>query len=57
MPRSSEGVDLRVRPAEPGDAEAMVQLTASGWRTAAGLRSPEGDSFTWVADVDGGPVG
>jgi GNAT superfamily N-acetyltransferase len=80
MPLSSERVDLLVRPAEPGDAEAMVQLTASGWRTAyrgmvpdrhierlpisgwrhdiaAGLRSPEGDSFTRIADVDGGPAG
>jgi GNAT superfamily N-acetyltransferase len=80
MPPNSEGADLRVRPAEPDDAEAMVQLTASGWRTAyrgmvpdsyierlpisgwrhdiaAGLRSPEGDSFTWIADVEGGAAG
>ena len=80
MPPSSGDVRLRVRAAEPGDAEAMVQLTAAGWRTAyrgivpatyierlpisgwrhdiaAGLRSPEGDSFTWIADVDGTPAG
>ena len=80
MPPNSAGGDLRVRPAEPGDAEAMVQLTASGWRSAyrgmvpdsyierlpisgwrhdiaAGLRSPDGDSFTWIADVDGSSAG
>jgi ribosomal protein S18 acetylase RimI-like enzyme len=67
---------IRVREASPIDTEAIVQLTASGWRAAypgivparhlrelpistwrhdirAGLRSPEGDSFTRIADLNG----
>jgi GNAT superfamily N-acetyltransferase len=67
---------LRVRAATEADAEAIVQLTAAGWRAAypgivpaelieklpiegwrhdigAGLRSPEGDAFTRIAELDG----
>jgi ribosomal protein S18 acetylase RimI-like enzyme len=67
---------IRVREASPIDTEAIVQVTAAGWRAGypgivparhlrdlpiatwrhdirAGLRSPEGDSFTRIADLDG----
>jgi GNAT superfamily N-acetyltransferase len=67
---------VRIREAFPIDTEAIVEVTASGWRAAYpgivparhlrdlpistwrsdvrnGLRSPEGDSFTWIADLDG----
>jgi GNAT superfamily N-acetyltransferase len=67
---------VRIREAVPIDTEAIVEVTASGWRAAypgivparhlrdlpistwrhdvrSGLRSPEGDSFTRIADLDG----
>jgi GNAT superfamily N-acetyltransferase len=67
---------IRVRGALPIDAEAIVELTATGWRAAypgivparhlrqlpiaawrhdvrSGLRAPEGDSFTKIAELDG----
>jgi GNAT superfamily N-acetyltransferase len=67
---------VRIREALPIDTEAIVSVTASGWRAAYpgivparhlrdlpistwrsdvrnGLRSPEGDSFTRIADLDG----
>jgi GNAT superfamily N-acetyltransferase len=67
---------VRIREAFPIDTEAIVEVTASGWRAAYpgivparhlrdlpistwrsdirnGLRSPEGDSFTRIADLDG----
>jgi ribosomal protein S18 acetylase RimI-like enzyme len=67
---------IRVREASPIDTEAIVQVTAAGWRAAypgivparhlrdlpiatwrhdirTGLRSPAGDSFTRIADLDG----
>ncbi len=67
---------VRIREAFPIDTEAIVEVTASGWRAAypgivparhlrdlpistwrsdirSGLRAPEGDSFTWIADLDG----
>jgi GNAT superfamily N-acetyltransferase len=71
---------LRVRAATEADAEAIVELTAAGWRAAypgivpaerieslpiagwrhdvrSGLRSPEGDSFTLIAELDGAVAG
>lgn len=67
---------VRIREAFPIDTEAIVEVTASGWRGAypgivparhlrdlpistwrhdvrSGLRSPDGDSFTRIADLDG----
>ena len=67
---------VRIREAFPIDTEAIVEVTASGWRAAypgivparhlrdlpistwrhdvrSGLRAPEGDSFTRIADLDG----
>jgi ribosomal protein S18 acetylase RimI-like enzyme len=67
---------VRVREAFPIDTEAIVAVTAAGWKAAypgivparhlrdlpisswrhdvrSGLRSPEGDSFTRIADLDG----
>jgi GNAT superfamily N-acetyltransferase len=67
---------IRIREASPIDTEAIVAVTASGWRAAypgivparhlrdlpvstwrsdvrSGLRAPEGDSFTRIADLDG----
>src|SRR5687768_9667266 len=66
---------VRIREAFPIDTEAIVEVTAAGWRAAypgivparhlrdlpistwrhdvrSGLRAPEGDSFTRIADLD-----
>jgi GNAT superfamily N-acetyltransferase len=71
---------VRIREAFPIDTEAIVEVTAAGWRAAypgivparhirnlpistwrsdvrSGLRSPEGDSFTRIADLDGVAAG
>ena len=67
---------MQVREAIPDDAEAIVAVTAAGWRAGykgivkpdklaalpidrwrhevgVGLRRPEADAFTYVAEVDG----